>query len=233
MFLDLFCKGWLDWILPCDCCGCAEQITTPDKPLCYQCLSTLAATEYEASAHEKVAANFWGRITLQSVIAAYPLRSDSILHRSLHQLKYDQRPGIGLFLGKLAGSRLIKQQMLPPIDAIIPLPLHPAKKRKRGYNQAERIGQGLSIASGIPVWNDVVRRHQFTQTQTHKDRVERWANMQGKFSVRNGQKAEGKHLLLVDDVLTTGATLEACGQILQQIPAVQLSFFTLAYTENG
>ena len=154
------------------------------------------------------------------------------MQHSLHQLKYNHRPGIGVYLGSVAGKRMKQQNSLHHFDALIPLPLHPSKKRKRGYNQAERICQGFAQATGIPVWDQIVQRNQSTETQTKKDRAQRWENMEGKFSLHNTKPAINKHLLLVDDVLTTGATLEACGQTLLQIPGIQLSLFTLAYTEN-
>lgn len=227
------CNGWLDWILPCYCCGCNNQVVTPNKPLCYQCLAELRAIKYDEPHSTKLENNFWGRLPLRSALAIYPLKSESVLHRSLHQLKYHHRPGIGYYLGKIAGDTLIKQNALADIDALIPLPLHPNKKRKRGYNQAERICRGLSAITQIPVWEDVVKRDRSTESQTRKDREERWENMSGKFSLKNKLNAAGKHLLLVDDVITTGATLEACGQALLQIPGIQLSLFSLAYTENG
>lgn len=224
--------GWLDWLFPSYCAGCNQQRTRPDQPICYRCLAELPYTEYEQQQDHALEKLFWGRIPLQSVTSTWSLKQDSALQHCLHQLKYHHRPSIGIYLGRLAGERLKQHSRYRSIDALIPLPLHPSKKRKRGYNQAERICQGLSQATGIPVWDQIVLRNQSTETQTRKDRGQRWNNMEGKFSLKNSQPAINKHLLLVDDVLTTGATLEACGQTLLQIPGIQLSLFSLAYTEN-
>ena len=224
--------GWLDWLFPSYCAGCNQKRAPPKHPLCYQCLSELPYTNLENQIDHELEQLFWGRIPLRSVLATWYLKPESGLQHCLHQLKYQYRPGIGVFLGKMAGQRMKQHHASPPFDALIPLPLHPGKKRKRGYNQAERICQGLSQATGIPVWDQIVLRNQSTETQTRKDRAQRWNNMEGKFSLHKTTPAMHKHLLLVDDVLTTGATLEACGQTLLQIPGVQLSLFTLAYTEN-
>lgn len=223
---------WLNWLFPCYCAGCNQQSSRPDKPLCHQCLSELPTTNYETQADHPIEKLFWGRIPLQHATATYFLKPDSALLHALHQLKYHHRPGIGNYLGRLAGERLKQANRLDGIDALIPLPLHPSKKRKRGYNQAERICRGISEATGIPVWEQLVVRNRATETQTQKDRAQRWDNMNGTFSLHNPASTTNKHVLLVDDVLTTGATLEACGQTLLQVPELQLSLFTLAYTEN-
>ncbi len=232
MPFDLLWKGWLDWLFPVYCCGCANQRTEPKKPLCYQCLAELAVTRYAPADQIKLEKIFWGRIAIQSALAIYPLKPASVLQQTLHQLKYHHRPGIGNYLGRISGEQLKKHFNCQSFDALIPLPLHISKKRKRGYNQAEKICQGLSAATRIPVWNDIVRRNRSTESQTRKDRAARWENMKGKFSLKNIEKAKGKHLLLVDDVITTGATLEACGQTLLEIPNCRLSVLTIAHTET-
>ena len=225
-------NGCLSWLFPCTCAACAINNVRPEQPICYQCLSELQATQYQTSKHDELEKMFWGRIQLEYVKAEYPLKKGTTLQQTLHQFKYHHRPGIGIYLGMLAGKKLKSMHEQHPIDALIPLPLHSHKQRKRGYNQAERICAGLSISSGIPVWNDILYRNHATETQTRKDREERWNNMLGKFSLKRTDRATYKHLLLVDDVITTGATLEAAGHTLLQIPEVRLSFFALAHTES-
>jgi ComF family protein len=233
MSLTLPWQAALNWLLPCYCAGCAQAHVQPAHPFCYQCLSDLNESAFDEQKQQAIEKIFWGRIPLCAVITAYPLRSGSKLQQAIHQLKYHHRPDIGKFLGRVAFRKATLPPGSPDLDALIPLPLHPQKKRKRGYNQAEQISKGISAATGIPVWNDLVMRNQATETQTKKDRGQRWENMQGKFALNNIERAIGKHLLLVDDVLTTGATLESCGHTLLQIPGVQLSFFTIGFTENG
>jgi len=232
MRFDLPWTAWLDWLLPVYCGGCDQRPVQPSHPFCYQCLSDLAETAYDWSDPTRWEKIFRGRIPLQTVLPLYPLRTGSILHQALHQLKYQDRPGIGHYLGKIAGNKLLATTNFSDIDALVPLPLHVSKKRKRGFNQAERICEGIASVTGLPVWNKLVERNQATETQTRKDRGERWDNMTGKFNVKKAQPAVNKHLLLVDDVITTGATLEACGQALLKIPGSRLSFFTLAHTET-
>lgn len=232
MSFHLLWNGCLDWLLPAYCSACRKNKIIPRHPVCYQCLAELSETEYDVADQNKLEKIFWGRIPLQTAISLYPLKKGSSLQKILHQAKYHHCPTIGIFLGKLAGKKLTYHPILQDIDALIPLPLHPSKQRKRGYNQAEKICQGISMTTGIPVWNNLVIRNQSTETQTRKDRGERWENMSGKFSLRHHKAAHNKHLLLIDDVITTGATLEACGQSLLQIPNSRLSFFTLAHTET-
>ncbi len=147
-------------------------------------------------------------------------------------LKYQGRDDIGIFLGKQFGMELLKSDLYKPITGIIPVPLHPKRLRERGYNQAEVIAKGLSESMGVPVVTDVLLRTSYTQTQTRKTRIERMKNMSGVFAVSNPEKISNGHILLVDDVITTGATLETCTQTLLEATNVKVSIATLAYASN-
>lgn len=233
MFLGSRWQAGLDWLLPCYCAGCGKQRVYPQAPICYTCLSDLWESTYDLHTQRTLEQQFWGRIPLRSVIIPFPLRTGSVLQQALHQLKYHHRPGIRKFLGKIAARQWSTCDPTPSFDALMPLPLHPAKKRIRGYNQAESVCQGIHEATGIPIWRNLVQSKRFTETQTNKDRGERWTNMQETFALCDTELATSKHLLLVDDVLTTGATLEACGQVLLQLPNIELSFFAVGRTEIG
>ncbi|MEL7021725.1 MAG: phosphoribosyltransferase family protein, partial [Bacteroidota bacterium] len=137
-------------------------------------------------------------------------------------------PEIAVELGKYYGRQLKDSPHYQSLDGIVPVPLHPRKQRMRGYNQSIEFAKGLSVSLGIPCYNRGLIRTTFTQTQTRKNRFERLDNVSEVFKLGHSQKLAGKHLLLVDDVLTTGATLEACGQVLLKLPAVKLSMLTLA-----
>ncbi len=147
-------------------------------------------------------------------------------------LKYKGRNDIGYFLGKQFGLQLAKSELYKPLTAIIPVPLHPKRMQERGYNQAEVIARGISEAMGLPVVPDVLLRNVYTQTQTRKTRLERMSNLSGAFILNNPEKIKGEHILLVDDVVTTGATLETCAQTLLSSIDLKISVGTLAYASN-
>lgn len=173
---------------------------------------------------------FWGRLPLASASSYTYFTKQSVMQRLLHELKYKGRKEIGLYFGRRMGELYRLSSRYNDIDALVPLPLFFKREKKRGYNQASVICEGMSETMGIPVLRDIVIRKKKTSTQTRMNRAERWANIDGKFEVINESRAAGKHLLLVDDVLTTGATLEACGLELLKIKNIRLSVATLAYT---
>ena len=142
--------------------------------------------------------------------AQYYFTKESLMQHLMHQFKYKNNKDLGLQLGRMMGESLKKSGRFD-VDALIPLPLFPAKEKRRGYNQATVLCDGMAEYMNIPVLNDVIVRPQFTETQTKKGRIERWLNMEGKFILKNSAAIRNKYILLVDDVVTTGATLEACG----------------------
>ena len=148
----------------------------------------------------------------------------------MHQFKYKGNKEVGTYLGKMMGWAMAESNRFLNIDALIPLPLHRSKEHKRGYNQATILCEGISGVLNKPVWKDVVIRPEQTETQTKKGRIQRWQNMEGKFELINADAIEDKKVLLVDDVITTGATLEACGSELLKAKNVQLSIATLCFS---
>ncbi len=150
----------------------------------------------------------------------------------MHQFKYRGNRETGVYLGRQMGFSLNQARRFRGVDGLVPLPLFAAKERKRGYNQAAVLCKGISEATGLPLFEDVVVRKAATESQTKKNRIERWLNMEGRFELVKPQTIEGKHLLLVDDVITTGATLEACGAVLLQAAGVQLSLATLCISSR-
>lgn len=152
-----------------------------------------------------------------------------MLQELMHQFKYNNRKNIGIWFGRRIGEALKTSTRFTMPDALVPVPLYAARKKKRGYNQAELLCTGMAEMLELPVWNDIVIRSALTETQTRKNRIQRWQNMEGKFSVIQPAAIQGKHLLLVDDVVTTGATLEACGRALLTAGQVKLSIATMAF----
>jgi ComF family protein len=150
----------------------------------------------------------------------------------MHQLKYRGNKEMGIYLGRLMGHALAETNRFRAVDALVPLPLHPSKEKKRGYNQATVLCQGIAEVLEKPILKGVVIRTSHTESQTAKNRVQRWENMEGRFQLVKPQAIEGKHILLVDDVITTGATLEACGAELLEAENVQLSLATLCFSSR-
>ena len=152
------------------------------------------------------------------------------MQQLLVQLKYKGNIDVGHFLGRKIGYAMLKEPRFRSVDMLIPLPLNPKKEFIRGYNQSELICDGIREIWQRPVRTDLVTRVRFTETQTHQNRISRWQNMEGVFKVLQPEVLENKHLLLIDDVITTGATLEACGKELLKIPGVKLSVAAAGYT---
>jgi ComF family protein len=223
-------ESLLHFLFPHVCEGCGTDVLQPDHFLCLKCHSLLPQTAFEVYPNNPVEKLFWGRLPVTSATAHCYFAKQSMMQHLMHQLKYRGNKEIGLYLGRLMGQALANSNRFRYVDALIPLPLFTAKERKRGYNQAAVLCTGMSEALGKPVLSNVVIRTTHTESQTKKNRIERWLNMDGRFELVGPAEIEGKHVLLVDDVVTTGATLEACGAVLLQAPNVQLSLATLCYS---
>ena len=194
-------------------------------------MDTMPETGFEMHADNPVEKKFWGRIKIEHATAQYYYTRESLMQRLMHQFKYKGNRDLGFQLGALMG-RSIKRSGRFPIDALIPLPLFRKKEKKRGYNQAAILCDGMSESLQVPVLNDVIIRSHHTDTQTKKGRMERWQNMEGKFVLLQPEVVSNKNVLLVDDVITTGATLEACGDELLKAENVHLSIASLCYASR-
>jgi ComF family protein len=195
----------------------------------YALLSKNAKTHYHNHLDNPVEKIFWGRVKIERATSFFLFVKGSPYQNMLHQLKYKGRQDLGIYLGELFGRDLTEQESFRHFDLIIPVPLHPDKEKKRGYNQSRLIAQGISNILKVPVDTEVLNRKTFTQTQTKKSRYERWENVEDVFEIQTDKNIAGKHILLVDDVLTTGATLEGCSQTLLKASDVKISVVTLAY----
>lgn len=221
----------LHLLFPHVCTGCGSDLLSKDSVLCMRCVGAMPETQFELHANNPAEKTFWGRLPVAAASAQFYFTKESLMQHLMHQLKYKGNKELGVQLGRIMGEQLRKSGRFT-VDALIPLPLFPDKERRRGYNQATVLCQGIAETMQVPVLNNIITRPQHTETQTKKGRIERWKNMEGKFVLINKTAIENKHILLVDDVVTTGATLEACGNELLQAESVKLSIATLCIASH-
>jgi ComF family protein len=228
LFLKRFFADAIHLFYPHFCLGCGSDLLNEKDLLCLRCNVTLPHTKFETLAGNPVEKIFWGRFDLKAAHSEFYFSKGQVIQQLIHQLKYKGNREAGLYLGRMMGNHLINSGRFGTIDQLVPLPMFPAKEFRRGYNQATIICNGLSEAMNVPVHlNNVIRRYA-TETQTKKHRTERWENVAESFMVTDPAALAGKHILLVDDVLTTGATMEACCQAMSTIPEISISLATLA-----
>ena len=181
--------------------------------LCTHCILDLPKTNYHLQENNPIRQRLNNRLPVAFATAFLKFKKNGMVQHLLHELKYNNHPEIGVRLGKIFGHELLP---VNAFDVVIPVPLHAARQRQRGYNQSAKFAEGLSEALSIPYLDNISLRNTRTATQTRKNRLERWENVREVFQITNAERVRGKHVLLVDDVFTTGATIEACGQHLVQ-----------------
>lgn len=209
------------------CMQCRCLLEKKEDLLCPDCIAALPRTKMAMCLGNKVEQKFWDERKFQRGGAFCYYQHDLPFRQLIHQLKYHHRPQLGIFLGEIAAQEWLSTGFFEGIDYLVPVPLHKRRQRKRGYNQAEMICIGLSHITHIPVDTTHLLRVVNNPTQTHKTATERQSNTDHIFTISNPENWKGKHLLLVDDVLTTGATLRACMQAIRPIRNTQYSVFTL------
>jgi len=218
----------LNFFYPRTCLACGNLLLQQEYLLCLHCLYNLPETKYHEFEPSPISQLFWGRVPVDHVGSFLFYKKGDRVQKILHHLKYYGVKEVGSFLGNIYGTQLIQQEKWKKIDLIIPIPLHKKKERKRGYNQSEWIAKGLSTGMQIPYCTNLLLRSEFTETQTKKSRFHRWQNVKDVFHLTDTNALIHKHVLLCDDVLTTGATLEAAIQKLRMVPFINISVVTLA-----
>jgi ComF family protein len=225
-------NDFLSLFFPKTCLACGNSLYGNEEIICLKCILHLPETNFHREKINPVSQVFLGRIPIELASAYCYYKKGGVVQKLIHQLKYRGHAEIGNYFGKLYGSKLIENPAYKEVDAIIPIPLHNKKLSKRGFNQAEKFAQGLSESMNIDVNTRIVSRVKATSTQTKKSRYNRWENVEHMFEVSGPLQHKGKHFLLVDDVITTGATMEACLQALQTIPEVKLSVSAMAFAHH-
>lgn len=222
-FRDLFAVFFPDL-----CVGCHRHVCVHEKPICVYCRHDLpfaALTEKRGNALEKT---FYGRCSIQAATALFAFQKKGIVQQLIHQLKYQNRQEIGSFAGKLLSREMVKSKRFEALDLIVPVPLHPKKQKKRGYNQLTSFGEELAKNMHKTYLETGLIRKVHSATQTQKIRNDRFDDLTSWFGVNRPSALEDKHVLLIDDVITTGATLEACCQTLSQIKNCRISIAVIA-----
>ncbi len=227
MVMNYF-SDFISLVFPRICAGCGNSLWKKEVVLCNFCEFHLPKTSFHHDLENPVTNLFLGRVNIIAGAAFLYFNKGGKVQRLVHQLKYKDRKDIGIHLGELYGQTLKYAPQFNSADVIIPVPLHKKKYMQRGYNQSEQIAIGLATAMKIPVNRHLLTRTKATETQTRKSRFSRYQNVKEIFSVASPQEWSGKHLVLVDDVITTGATLESCIQALATIPGARISVACIA-----
>jgi ComF family protein len=213
---------------PALCESCNNDLNGDEKVLCLHCALQLPFTAFHLKQENKTFQTFIGRVPIEKATSLVFFTKDGQIQHLLHRFKYKGRKEIGVQLGNLLGTELKKCGWSDNIDIIVPVPLHKAKQHWRGYNQAHIFAEGIAAATDLKVCSDVLERSKKTATQTRKSRAGRVENVRDVFKLRKPDQLKNKHILLVDDVITTGATLEACALSLLQIEGLKVSIATIA-----
>jgi len=221
---------FLHLFFPHVCAGCGSDVIDTGHQLCLHCLSDLPATNFYQQPGNPVEKKFYGRLPVRNAASGYFFTKDSLIETLIYELKYKGNKAIGFYMGQMLGTLLLENERFNEVDAIVPLPLNARRLKKRGYNQSRVLADGITTVWHKPIIDNVVIRKVNTETQTHMGRITRWENMDGVFAVADPAVIQNKHLLLIDDVVTTGASLEACGAEIIKVPGTTLSIGTLAYT---
>jgi ComF family protein len=226
-----YLADFVSLLFPELCAACRESLVANEHLLCMDCRYNLPYTNFHLQADNIVARQFWGKIPVEAAYSLYYFNKGGNIQNLMHQFKYKGIKQIGNLLGNIAGQQLIKNETFNNVDYIIPVPLHKKRLRERGYNQSACFAEGLAEKLKAVVEENNLVRTTATETQTHKSRFARFENMKEVFVVRNPERLTNKHILLVDDVITTGSTLEACGAQLLKVEGLKLSIATIAYAE--
>lgn len=228
MFKDL-----LRIIFPDFCIHCGTPLMGDEDHLCTNCLIDIPWALQASTPDNDTELRLAGRVPCQAAASLMIFHKGSVSQSIVHQIKYHGNTKLGTIYGKLLGQELKKSGRFDDIDFIIPVPLHWFKKLHRGYNQSDYISQGISAVLGTPVLNGNLKRIKYTHTQTKKNRIERQKNMQSVFAIKHPEQLQNKHILITDDIITTGATLDACYQAMKSIPGLRISIASLGLVKQN
>ncbi len=223
----------LDFISPRSCRICGNRLSGDEEEICSVCNWQLPRTHYAETAEDNTVARlFWGRLPLERAASWFYYQSQSPASRMIYELKYHGKSEIGEWLGRGSATEFMQSSFFEGIDVIVPVPITWRRKWQRGYNQSMEIARGISAVTGLKIVNGAVKRSHFNGSQTNLSAGERQKNVEGAFRLVRPELVAGKHILLVDDILTSGATLSACGEELAKVPGVRISIMTIGFTKS-
>ena len=224
---------FLDFISPRQCVVCGERLAPTERSLCSVCVLHLPRTTYQFTPDDNPMAQlFWHLTPVERAAALFFYEPHSEMARLVYDMKYHDRPDIGEDMGRLMANEMQFARYFDGIDVLLPVPLSRKRMRQRGYNQSEQLAIGISDIIHLPIVTKALRRKHFIQSQTQLSRHERQENVEDMFELCDGSLLQDKHVLLVDDICTTGATLIACVEVLKDIPGIHLSVLTLGFTKT-
>lgn len=228
-----FWSRLLDLISPRLCVVCGNRLAVTEEVVCSKCYLHLPRTDFGHDLYENVMAKlFWGQIKLEKATALFYYEPHAETVQILYEMKYKNHPEIGVVMGRMMAKELMKSGLFEDIDALVPVPLAKKREHERGYNQSLELAKGVSEVTHLPIANQVVRRTKFVDSQTHRGRWERNENVENVFELVDGDSLSGKHVLLIDDVVTTGATIIACAQEMQKASNVRISVLALGFAKS-
>jgi len=226
-----FLKEIFNIFYPEICLCCKDPLTTNEQSICLKCRHDLPLTNFTREKNNLVEKIFYGRFPIEEATSLFYFLKKGKVQQLMHELKYNNQQQIGNLIGNWLGEEILESKRFNDVDCIIPVPLHKKKKKIRGYNQVSTFGKSLSFKLNIPFYEDVLIKTSSTKTQTKKLRFDRWKNAEHQFIIKNKELIKNRHILLIDDIITTGATLEACLNTLEKSDNTKVSIATMAYTK--
>lgn len=228
-----FLHRLVDFVLPRTCVCCGRALTVTEDCICATCMLHLPYTRHWLSPDDnEMARELWGKMPVGHAGALFYYCHGSLSTGVVKSLKYQGRREVGVLMGRLLAQKFQSVGFFADVDVMVPLPLTKSRQRQRGYNQSEAIAEGIGMVSGTRIDTSLVRRTEFERSQTKLTYIDRQANVEGSFSVAEGADVAGKHILLVDDVVTTGATTVACGKALVEAGAAKISVLSLCFAKS-
>lgn len=223
-----YISDFVNLFFPEQCVSCTKRLSPNEKHICISCLEAIPRTRYHQQVNNRLEEFFAGRFPFVRIAAFAHFVKDGIIQSIVHELKYRNNPEIGVYIGQISGIELKGSEFISDIDFIVPVPLHSKRERERGYNQSEKIALGISDITSVAISDKNLIRTKNTVSQTKHSRFERWANTEDAFFINNPQQFKEKHILLIDDILTTGSTLESCAKtILSACCSCKLGIYTI------